>query len=91
MIKVVFDGSGMSVAEFARQIHLERTTIYSIFRRQSIDSLLLARISITLKHNFLYDIEHYYGLIPKTQSLTIHIDHIAPDIALHLADLLNTT
>ena len=90
LIKAVFDESGMTVSEFARQIHLERSTIYGIFERPSIDSILLARISLVLKYNFLSDIEQHYGLIPKTPSLTLHIDHLSPDIANQLADLLNT-
>jgi plasmid maintenance system antidote protein VapI len=89
LIKTVFDDSGMTVSEFARQIHLERSTVYSIFERPSIDALLLARISLVLKHNFLSDIEQHYGLISKTSSLTLHLDNLSPEIALQLADLLN--
>ena len=89
LIKAVFDESGMTVSEFARQIHLERSTIYGIFERPSIDSMLLARISLVLKHNFLSDIEQHYGLIPKTPSLILHLDHLSPETALQLADLLN--
>ena len=57
LIKSVFDESGMTISEFARQIHLERTTVYSIFERPTVDVLLLARISLVLKHNFLADVE----------------------------------
>jgi DNA-binding XRE family transcriptional regulator len=89
LIKTVFDDSGMTVSEFARQIHLERSTVYSIFERQSIDSMLLVRISLVLKHNFLSDIEQHFGLIPPTPSFTLHLDHLSPEIALQLADLLN--
>lgn len=89
LIKAVFDESGMTVSEFARQIHLERSTVYGIFERPSIDSILLARISLVLKHNFLSDIEQHFGLIPQTHSFTLHLDHLSPEIALQLADLLN--
>ena len=88
-IKAVFDESGMTVSEFARQIHLERSTIYGIFERPSIDSMLLAKISLVLKHNFLSDIEQHYGLIPKAPSFTLHLDNLNPEIVLQLADLLN--
>lgn len=91
LIKTVFDESGMTVSEFARQIHLERSTIYGIFERPSIDSILLARISLVLKHNFLSDIEQHFGLIPKVPSFTFHLDHLSPEIALQLADLLNAS
>ena len=88
-IKAVFEESGMTVSEFARQIHLERSTVYGIFERPSIDSMLLAKISLVLKHNFLSDIEQYYGLFPKAPSFTIHLDNLSPEIVLQLADLLN--
>jgi plasmid maintenance system antidote protein VapI len=88
LIKAVFDESGMSVSEFARQIHLERSTVYSIFERQSIDAILLARISLVLKHNFLSDVEQHYGLVPLTSSLTLHLNNLTPEIAVQLADIL---
>ena len=91
LIKAVFDESGMTVSEFARQIHLERSTVYSIFERQSIDTMQLARISLALKHNFLSDVEQHYGLIPQTSTLTFHLDNLSPEIAFQLANLLNTS
>lgn len=89
LIKSVFDESGMTVSEFARQIHLERTTVYSLFERQSVDSIQLAKISLVLKHNFLSDVEEHYGLIPKVPSFTIHFDNLSPETALQLANLLD--
>ena len=88
MIKAVFDESGMTISEFARQIHLERTTVYSLFERQSVDSIQLAKISLVLKHNFLSDVEEHYGLIPQAPSFTIHLDNLSPETVLRLADLL---
>ena len=90
-IKAVFNESGMTVSEFARQIHLERSTIYSIFERQSIDAMQLARISLVLKHNFLFDVEQHYGLNTKTQSLNIHIDNLSSEIVHQLIELLNSS
>lgn len=89
LIKAVFDESGMSVSEFARKIHLERSTVYSIFERQSIDAMQLARISIVLKHNFLSDVELYYSLVPQASSLTLHLDNLPPETVFQLAGLLN--
>lgn len=89
LIKAVFDESGMSVSEFARQIHLERSSVYNIFERPSIDAIQLARISLVLKHNFLSDVERHYGLVPQVSSLTIHLDSLSPKLAIQLADLLN--
>ena len=89
LIKSVFDESGMTISEFARQIHLERTTVYSIFERSSVDVMQLARISLVLKHNFLYDVEQQFGLAPQCSSLTLHFENFSPEIATKLVDLLN--
>ena len=45
LIKTVFERSGMSVSEFARQLNCERTNIYTIFKRRTIDVELLINIS----------------------------------------------
>lgn len=42
-----------SVTWFANKLCYERTNVYSIFKRQSIDTELLVRISRILNHNFL--------------------------------------
>lgn len=90
LIKSVFDESGMTISEFARQIHLERTTVYSIFERPTVDVLQLARISLVLKHNFLSDVEQHFGIVSQCSSLTLHLDNLNPEIATQLANLLNT-
>ncbi len=41
-----------SVSWFARKLYCERTNVYSIFKRESIDTALLQRISIILNRNF---------------------------------------
>lgn len=48
-----------SVTWFAKQLCYERTNVYSIFKRESIDTALLVRISKILHHNFFsyYDEE----------------------------------
>ena len=89
LIKAVFDESGMTISEFARQIHLERSTVYSIFERHSIDTMQLARISLVLKHNFLNDVEQHYGLVQQVPSFTLRFDNLSPETARKLSDLLN--
>lgn len=75
LIKKVFDQKDLSVSEFARQIHCERTNVYTIFNRSSIDMELLARISKVLEYNFFEDIMNEYGLTPMfSPQLNIHID-----------------
>lgn len=41
-----------SVAWFARNIYCNRTNVYHIFKRNSIDTDLLLRISCLLNHDF---------------------------------------
>lgn len=41
-----------SVTWFANKLYCERTNVYSIFKRESIDTALLLRISNILRHNF---------------------------------------
>jgi predicted transcriptional regulator len=48
----------MSVTEFATKINRERSTIYDIFERKSIDIELLVIISKTLDYDFIRSI--YY-------------------------------
>lgn len=74
LVKAVFDKSGMSVAEFARQINCERTNVYTIFRRRTIDVELLVKISYILEHNFLDDVMQLTGLRAKfSPSLNLNI------------------
>ncbi|MBR5912554.1 MAG: hypothetical protein IKZ55_11265 [Bacteroidales bacterium] len=62
LVKSVFDKSGMTVSELARQLHCERTNVYTIFKRRTVDVELLAMLSIILNHNFLDDAMRLYGL-----------------------------
>ena len=74
LVKTVFDKSGMSVAEFARQINCDRTNVYTIFRRRTIDVELLVKISYILEHNFLDDVMQLTGLRAKySPSLNLNI------------------
>ena len=45
-----------SVAWFARHLNCERTNVYNIFKRDSIDTALLARISNILGRDFFRDL-----------------------------------
>ena len=44
-----------SVAWFAKKLYCDRTNVYSIFRRASIDTELLYRICVILRHNFFHE------------------------------------
>ena len=97
LIKSVFDASGMTVSEFARQIHCERTNVYKIFDRQSVDVETLVKISEALEHNFLADVMKHYGLEVKyctNLSFNIALDGLTEEnvdsISKFLATFRNT-
>ena len=66
LIKTVFERSGMTVSEFARRLNCERTNVYTIFKRRSIDVELLVNISKILKYNFFEDVLKETNLNTKT-------------------------
>ena len=55
MIKEELDRQGRTVVWFARQIYCEKSNVYKMFRRKSIDLDQLMVISSVLDHNFLKD------------------------------------
>ena len=82
LIKSVFEESGMTVSELARQLRCERTNVYTIFKRRTIDVELLAMLSEILNHNFLDDAMRLYGLTatfsPKL-NFTISLDNFTAE------------
>jgi transcriptional regulator with XRE-family HTH domain len=51
-IKQVFTKKGMTVSEFGRRINKSRENVYSIFKRKTIDTGLLQKISDVLEYDF---------------------------------------
>ena len=51
---------GRTVSWLARQLCMERTSLYYVFRQNSIDMELLLRISCHLNHNFLQEVNDVY-------------------------------
>ena len=74
MVKSVFDESGLSVAEFARRIHCERTNVYAIFERNDIGVEQLLKISVALNHNFFDDVIDQSGMKSKMPPKQIVVD-----------------
>lgn len=60
-IKKVFKKRGMTVSELGRRINKSRENVYSIFRRKTVDTGLLQKISEVLEHDFF----HYYSSAQK--------------------------
>lgn len=52
LIEEELRSQGRSVSWFAGKLYCDRTNVYSIFRRKSIDTDLLIRISRILDYNF---------------------------------------
>ena len=80
LVKAVFDESGLTAAEFAKRIHCDRTNVYKIFARRSLDTTLLVKISKALQHNFFVDVMNMSGLaaeIPVLHSFNFSIDDIS--------------
>ena len=68
MIKRELKAQGRSVSWLARTIHMERSSIYKIFERNSLDVGLLIRISIVMDHDFFLDVskkmrDHYEDIL----------------------------
>lgn len=65
LIKQKLHEQERSVTWFARKLHYERTNVYKLFQRESIDTLLLLRISHILHYNFFrHYVEEYTLSLP---------------------------
>lgn len=51
-IKEELDKQERSVTWFAKQLSCDRSNIYRIFQKESVDTNLLARISVILQYDF---------------------------------------
>ncbi len=52
LIKAELYRQGRSIGWFARNLYCDRTNVYDIFKRQSLDTALLLRISSLLQKDF---------------------------------------
>ena len=55
MIQEELNRQGRTVNWFAREIYCEKSNVYKMFKRRSIDMAQLMKISEVLDHNFLVD------------------------------------
>jgi len=56
IIKKKLTEKSMTITEFACKINRERTTVYDIFERKSIDVELLIKISHVLDYDFIHEV-----------------------------------
>jgi plasmid maintenance system antidote protein VapI len=73
IIKKKLTEKSITIAEFARRIDRERTTVYDIFERKTIDIDLLINISNALDYDFIHEVYFPKNLNPK-MLLAIEVD-----------------
>lgn len=61
-----------SVAWFAKNLYCDRTNVYHIFKRQSLDTELLLRISQLLNHDFFI----YYSRETAQQNVDCQAENV---------------
>jgi len=71
IIKKKMVEKSMTIAELARRIDRERTTVYDIFRRKSLDTELLIKISDALEYDFH---QVYFPEKPQKVLIVIEVD-----------------
>ena len=59
LIKEELEKQERSITWFARKLSCDRSNIYSLFQKESIDTNLLVRISILLGKDFFSDLSDY--------------------------------
>lgn len=64
-IKNELEKQERTISWFSRKLYCDRSNVYDIFKRQSIDTELLLRISIILGRNFFLLYENEY--VHRTQ------------------------
>jgi len=60
LIKAELAKQERTISWFARKLYCDRSNVYDIFRRKSIDTELLLRISLILNHDFFQDYSRLY-------------------------------
>ncbi len=60
LIKEELEKQERTVSWFARKLACDRSNVYRLFQKESIDTRLLTRISIILQHDFFADLSRHY-------------------------------
>lgn len=58
-IREVFLHSDWNVSHFARELGVDRSTVYRIFRSYTVDTGVLRRVSLLLNHDFFAELSEY--------------------------------
>lgn len=59
LIKEELEKQERSVSWFARKLSYDRSNVYRLFQKESIDTKLLSRISLILDHDFFSDLSNH--------------------------------
>ena len=59
LIKEELENQERSISWFARKLSCDRSNVYRLFQNESIDTALLARISILLRRDFFLELSNY--------------------------------
>jgi len=73
IIKEKLNEKSMTITDLARKINRDRTTIYDIFERKSIDIELLIKISDILDYDFIHEI-YFPQKNMNTQKILIAVE-----------------
>ena len=66
MIQAELKAQGRSVTWFSGAIHRERSDVYKMFKRPSIDTDMLVRISKLLRHDFFRNFSNGISMDEET-------------------------
>ena len=72
-IKEIFEQSEMSISQFAKLLHCDRSNINNIFRRKKIDIDLLLEISKALNHDFVGETYKKHALSKDISNVKISL------------------
>lgn len=56
LIKAELERQERSISWFARKLSCDRSNVYRLFQRESVDTRLLTRISLLLEHDFFSEL-----------------------------------
>lgn len=59
LIKEELENQERSISWFARKLSCDRSNVYRLFQKESIDTALLVRISILLRRDFFLELSNY--------------------------------
>ena len=67
LIKEELEHQGKSISWFAQKLSCDRSNVYRIFQKNSIDTKILTRISIILHRNFFKELAEEINQKEKSQ------------------------